>query len=78
VLGTVATDHYKALSAKGESLAASLTGGYHLAYLVGAVCVAVGALATLLVLRPPSDPTPREDDLNSDAEADVRREAQLA
>ncbi len=36
-LGTIATDHTKALSASGHSLASALTGGYHLAYLVAAV-----------------------------------------
>ena len=44
-LGTIATDHTKALSASGQPLASALTGGYHLAYLVAAVCVAGGILA---------------------------------
>ena len=35
-LGTIATDHTKALSASGHSLASALTGGYHLAYVVAA------------------------------------------
>ena len=52
-LGTIATDHTKALSAAGHPLLASLTGGYHLAYVVAAVCVGVGILAAFLVLRPP-------------------------
>jgi EmrB/QacA subfamily drug resistance transporter len=53
-LGTVATDHTKALSAAGHPLLTALTGGYHLAYVVGAVCVGVGVLASFLVLRPPA------------------------
>jgi EmrB/QacA subfamily drug resistance transporter len=53
-LGTIATDHTKTLSADGQSLASALTGGYHLAYVVGAVCVALGILAALLILRPPA------------------------
>jgi EmrB/QacA subfamily drug resistance transporter len=53
-LGTIATDHTNALSASGHSLASALTGGYHLAYLVAAVCVSLGVLAAFLVLRPPS------------------------
>jgi EmrB/QacA subfamily drug resistance transporter len=53
-LGTVATDHTKALSAAGHPLLASLTGGYHLAYVVASVCVGVGVLAAFLVLRPPA------------------------
>jgi EmrB/QacA subfamily drug resistance transporter len=53
-LGTIATDHTKALSAAGHPLLASLTGGYHLAYLVAAVCVGLGVLATFVLLRPPA------------------------
>ena len=52
-LGTVATDHTKALSSSGQSLVSALTGGYHLAYLVAAICVAFGILAAFVVLRPP-------------------------
>jgi EmrB/QacA subfamily drug resistance transporter len=61
-LGTVATDHTKALSASGRSLLDALTGGYHLAYVVGAACVAFGILAALLVLRRPSQPVVQEVD----------------
>ena len=61
-LGTIATDHAKALSASGDSVQSALTGGYHLAYLVAAVCVAGGILATRLFLRPPSAPLPQETD----------------
>jgi EmrB/QacA subfamily drug resistance transporter len=53
-LGTIATDHTKALSASGHTLASALTGGYHLAYIVAAVCVAGGILAAFLELRPPT------------------------
>jgi EmrB/QacA subfamily drug resistance transporter len=53
-LGTIATDHTKALTAKGYSLDSALTGGYHLAYMVGAGAVVVGVIAALLVLRPPT------------------------
>jgi EmrB/QacA subfamily drug resistance transporter len=59
-LGTIATDHTKALSASGHALSSALTGGYHLAYLVAAVCVAVGILAAALLLRPPSASLPQE------------------
>ncbi len=61
-LGTIATDHSKALTASGSGLAASLTGGYHLAYLVGAVAVVVGIVAGLLLLRAPSEPAVQETD----------------
>jgi len=59
-LGTIATDHTKALSASGRALDSALTGGYHLAYLVGAVCVAFGILAAFLVLRPPAGTVQQE------------------
>ena len=59
-LGTIATDHTKALTASGHSLANALTGGYHLAYLVAAACVAVGIAATFLLLRPPAGAQPQE------------------
>jgi EmrB/QacA subfamily drug resistance transporter len=61
-LGTIATDHAKALSASGHSLASALTGGYHLAYIVAAVCVAGGILATRLLLRGPTAPRLQESD----------------
>jgi EmrB/QacA subfamily drug resistance transporter len=53
-LGTIATDHTKALSAGGHSLTSALTGGYHLAYIVAAICVSLGILAAFLILRPPA------------------------
>ena len=64
-LGTIATDHTKALSAAGQPLASALTGGYHLAYAVAAGFVALGILAAFLVLRPPAS-QPQEVDLAHD------------
>ena len=61
-LGTIATDHAKTLSASGHSLSSALTGGYHLAYLVAAVCVLLGILAALVILRPPAGRVPEEAD----------------
>jgi MFS family permease len=61
-LGTIATDHTKALSANGSPLPIALTGGYHLAYVVAAVCVGLGIIAALLVLRPPAGPVVQETD----------------
>jgi len=51
VLGTIATNHSKALEASGHSLATSLIGGYHLAFAIGATSIAVGMLTALAVLR---------------------------
>jgi len=59
-LGTIATDHTKALTAKGYSLDSALIGGYHLAYMVGAGAVVVGVIAALLVLRPPTSDARQE------------------
>jgi MFS family permease len=53
-MGTIATDHTKALTASGHALTSALTGGYHLAYVVAAISVAVGIIAAFVTLRPPS------------------------
>ena len=54
-LGTIATTQTRSLSAAGEPLASALTGGFRLAYLVAAACVALGIVAAALILRPPAD-----------------------
>jgi EmrB/QacA subfamily drug resistance transporter len=61
-LGTIATDHTRALAASGHPLSVALTGGYHLAYVVAATCVALGIVAAFLVLRPPAASLPQELD----------------
>jgi EmrB/QacA subfamily drug resistance transporter len=61
-MGTIATDHAKALTASGHPLVSALTGGYHLAYIVAAVCVSVGILASFLLLRPPTATALQEAD----------------
>jgi len=53
VLGSVATKHSLALEASHHSLAASLVGGYHLAFTIGVLSVAAGLLTALVVLRAP-------------------------
>jgi EmrB/QacA subfamily drug resistance transporter len=70
-LGTIATDHAKALSAGGHSLTAALTGGYHLAYLVAAVCVGVGIAASFLLLRPPTAPVLQEAEVTVETNTDL-------
>ncbi|MGZ4200863.1 MAG: MFS transporter, partial [Thermoleophilaceae bacterium] len=57
VLGTLAADHTRTLAAEGHSHIGALLAGYHLAFVVGAVAVAVGVIVTLLKLR---DPRPRQ------------------
>ena len=47
VLGTLATNRTQALEAHGHALAARCIGGYHLAFVVGAACLAVGIVTAL-------------------------------
>jgi EmrB/QacA subfamily drug resistance transporter len=70
-LGTIATDHTKTLTASGHSLTSALTGGYHLAYLVAAVFVAVGILASVLLLRAPTSALREEVEDGALAEAEA-------
>jgi EmrB/QacA subfamily drug resistance transporter len=51
VLATLATERTNGLLADGESTAAALNSGYHLAYLIGAALVAVAVIVALTVLR---------------------------
>ena len=55
-LGTVAADRTKILAGLGQHQLQALTGGFHLAWAIGAGAVAIGALITLLALRPPQRP----------------------
>jgi hypothetical protein len=50
-LGTIATDHTNTLIAAGKTTRQALLGGYHLAFTIGAICVAVSALVALATLR---------------------------
>jgi MFS family permease len=51
VLGTIATNHSKALEAQGHTLASSLVSGYHLAFAIGAASIVIGIVTALAVLR---------------------------
>jgi EmrB/QacA subfamily drug resistance transporter len=55
-LGTVAAERAKVLAGQGQHPVQALTGGFHLAWAVGAGAVLVGALIALLWLRPPARP----------------------
>ncbi len=59
-LGTIATDHTKALSHHGNGPLQALAGGYHLSYLVGAILVTLGILAAFTLLRTPRGPVLQE------------------
>ena len=65
-LGTVAAERTKVLTGQGQHVVQALTGGFHLAWAIGAGTVLVGALIALLWLRSPARPAEvvelREDD----------------
>jgi EmrB/QacA subfamily drug resistance transporter len=50
-LGTISTDHAKALFAEGNPLPVALTGGYQLGFVLAAVAVVAGLAVVLTVLR---------------------------
>jgi EmrB/QacA subfamily drug resistance transporter len=52
ILGTVATDHTKALVADHGGIVSSLLAGYHLAFSIGVLSVAAGIVLALALLRP--------------------------
>jgi hypothetical protein len=54
VLATLATNRTDGLLADGETTAAALNSGYHLAYLIGAALVAVAMAVAVAVLRAPA------------------------
>ncbi len=55
-LGTVAAQRTKVLTGLGQHQLQALTGGFHLAWAIGAGAVAVGALITVIWLRPRTRP----------------------
>ncbi|MBO0839580.1 MAG: DHA2 family efflux MFS transporter permease subunit [Sciscionella sp.] len=60
VLATLSTSRTNALLGHGQSSAAALTGGYHLAFWVGAGVAAIGTLLAAVLLRPATADAPRE------------------
>jgi EmrB/QacA subfamily drug resistance transporter len=57
VLSTVAANHTQALLSDGNGLTSSLLGGYHVAFIAGAVAILVGIVLAIALLRP-RDPQP--------------------
>jgi hypothetical protein len=55
-LSTVAAERAKVLAGLGQHYVRALTGGFHLGWAVAAGAVGLGALVTLLWLRPPRRP----------------------
>jgi len=52
-MGTISAEHTRALMAQGQSPIAALTGGFQLAFVIAAACVAVGLVVVLVFLRSP-------------------------
>ena len=52
VLSTVAANHTKGLLSDGNGLTSSLLGGYHVAFLAGAVAIGAGIVLAIALLRP--------------------------
>jgi EmrB/QacA subfamily drug resistance transporter len=67
-LGTIASDHSRALIAHGESLAGALTAGYQLGFSIAAACVATGLIIVLVVLRAPRVARARQEFASDDLE----------
>jgi len=60
VLASAAASRTSTLAAQGESQAAALTGGYHVAFLIGAAFTLIAAGLAVLVLRPIAMGAPAE------------------
>ena len=54
VLATLSTSHTSVLRQAGDSAGAALTGGYHLAFAIGAIAVAAGFVLAIALTRAPS------------------------
>ncbi len=79
VLGTIATNHTRALELTHHPVIGALLGGYHLAFAIGAASVAAGVLSALILLRPVSEPDIAvERDLPASPELEPALERQAA
>jgi EmrB/QacA subfamily drug resistance transporter len=84
VLGTIATNHSKALEAQHQALASSLVSGYHLAFAIGAVSILAGIVTALAFLRtrdvpaaaqPATDPELAPSIADQEPEPQIQRQA---
>jgi MFS family permease len=67
VLATLASEYTDALRADGESRAAALNAGYHLAYLIGAAAIVVAIVVAVVVVRSKAGTT-AEDQVVAEAQ----------
>jgi EmrB/QacA subfamily drug resistance transporter len=75
VLGTIATNHTKALEIQHHALAGSLVSGYHLAFAIGAASVLVGIVIAIGLLRTPDAPVAMETVSEPEPAVYIGREA---
>jgi EmrB/QacA subfamily drug resistance transporter len=68
VLATLSTSHTHALRTDGASAALSLTGGFHLAFEIGALAIATGVVLATYLLRSPSAPVGTVQEIIEDGE----------
>jgi EmrB/QacA subfamily drug resistance transporter len=52
ILSTVAADHTKDLVSSGDGVTSALLGGYHVAFIAGALAIATGIVLAFALLRP--------------------------
>ena len=71
-LGTIAAGRTNALGASGEPALQALSGGYQLAFIVAAGCVAAALVATILWVRPP------QPEVATEPEREIEPELELA
>ena len=69
VLGTIAADRSHALAQDHHALPLALIGGYHLAFAIGAICIAAGIASALALLRSSAPSTPASASLPGAARA---------
>ncbi|MGB0098372.1 MAG: MFS transporter [Solirubrobacteraceae bacterium] len=74
VLGTIATNHSKALEAQGHTLASSLVSGYHLAFAIGVASIVVGIVTALAVLQGPDVPADAQPAADSEPARNIAAE----
>ncbi|ADB48782.1 MFS transporter [Conexibacter woesei] len=75
VLATLSATRTETLTARGDSAAAALTGGYHLAFMIAAGLVVAAIVVALAVLRPSPLQRRREPAARHDASAQACSEA---
>jgi hypothetical protein len=51
ILGTVATEHTRALEAAGHTTAGALSGGFRLSFLVAGIFVGIGTVLAVVILK---------------------------